>query len=207
MELFVQEILSDIDWRVAELATLKSIPTIYSFTSDHKELHYKYIVPAVYSLWEGFVKNTFHIYTRHLNTKSIRRNDIADELLTHHLDTICDFNNSRVSFGTKKRMVLDIDNNLTDVISLTPSVPTKSNVNFKILNRIFERFCINPIDSNYESGLNKLLLFRNKVAHGENAVVVDIALITELIKLVEDLMLDLIINLESCEKSKTYLKA
>lgn len=206
MDLFLQEILADIDWRIAEIATLKSIPVKYSFSETHKDIHYKYSVPALYALWEGFVKNTFQIYARHLNSKNIKRIEISPELLTHHLDSICDFNNPRQSFKAKKKMIQLVDKYLTEKISLPANVPTKSNVNFKILNRIFERFCITCLDSSYERGLNKLLLFRNKVAHGDSAVLVKIEIINEFIKLIEDLMLDTVINIENCSNSKTYLK-
>jgi hypothetical protein len=73
MKLFIQEILADINWRVSELATIKSLPIKYSFRPDHKELQIKYSIPAIYAIWEGFVKNTFTIYSTHLNSLNITR--------------------------------------------------------------------------------------------------------------------------------------
>ncbi|MBK6345590.1 MAG: hypothetical protein IPF68_06575 [Bacteroidales bacterium] len=66
MATFIDEILADIDWRVSELATLKSIPIRYSFRPEHKELQIKYTIPAIYAIWEGFVKSCFVIYSNHL---------------------------------------------------------------------------------------------------------------------------------------------
>jgi len=85
-------------------------------------------------------------------------------------------------------------------------VPTESNVNLKVLNRILERFCIPEIDSKYSSGLNKLLLFRNKIAHGENSIIVNMTHVTEFVSLVENLMLDVVIGVESCERNETFKK-
>lgn len=204
METFVDEILADIDWRISELALIKSIPIKYSFRPDHKELHVKYSVPAIYAIWEGFVKNCFTIYSNHLNTLDIKRSEISLALLTHQIDSECDFNNPRLSFDSKKRLVETIDNFLIETILIKPNVPTDSNVNFKILNKILERFCISPIDNKYDKGLNKLLLYRNKIAHGENSISVNMTHITEFISLIEDLMLDIVINIESCEKTETY---
>jgi hypothetical protein len=204
MELFVTEILADIDWRIDELITIKTIPIRYNFSDDHKKVHYKYSVPAIYSLWEGFVKTTFETYTRHLNSKSIKRIEIAPELLTHVLDSACDFNTPRYSGNSKIRLTKLINNQLKDTITIPATIPTESNVNFKVLNKILGRYCITPINTSYERGMNKLLLFRNKVSHGDNAIRVDITNITEFIKLVEDLMLDVIISIEISCRTETY---
>lgn len=206
MVTFVDEILADIDWRISELATIKSIPIKYSFRPDHKEVHIKYSIPAIYAIWEGFVKNCFTIYSNHLNTLGIKRTEISTALLTHQIDSECDFNNPRVNFDTKQKLVEQIDNLLTETIVIKPSVPTESNVNLKVLNKILERFCISNINDSYDRGLNKLLLFRNKIAHGENSITVNMTHVTEFVSLIENLMLDITINIESCERNKTYNK-
>lgn len=203
---FIDEILADIDWRVSELATLKSIPIRYSFRPEHKELQIKYTIPAIYAIWEGFVKSCFVIYSTHLNSLSINRSEIAIPLLTHQIDSECDMNNPRVSFEAKQRMVILIESLLTDIFTIKPSVPTESNVNFKVLNKILERFCIDKVSDNYDSKLNKLILFRNKVAHGDNSITVNMTHVTEFILTVENLMLDIAINIEQNEKVGTYKK-
>jgi hypothetical protein len=204
MVTFIDEILADIDWRVSQLATLKSIPIRYSFSPEHKELQIKYTVPAIYAIWEGFVKSSFIIYSNHLNTLSIGRSEIAMPLLTHQLDSECDFNNPRINFDSKQRMVSLLDSLLTDIVTIKPSVPTESNVNFKVLNKILERFCIDKVSDDYEQKLNKLLLFRNKIAHGENSISVNLTHVTEFISTVENLMLDIAINVEQNERVGTY---
>lgn len=206
MVTFVDEILADIDWRVSQLATLKSIPIRYSFSPEHKELQIKYTIPAIYAIWEGFVKNCFMIYSHHLNSLSLARKEIAVPLLTHQLDSECDFNNPRLNFEAKQRMVSLIDSLLSEVITIKPSVPTESNVNFKVLNKILDRFCIDKIPVFYERKLDKLLRFRNMIAHGENSISVDMTHVTEFITTIENLMLDIVINLEQNEKAGTYKK-
>jgi hypothetical protein len=206
MATFLEEILEDINWRIAELATIKSFPIKYNFSLNHKEIQIKYSIPAIYAIWEGFVKNCFITYSNHLNTLSIKRAEISFPLLTHFIDSECDFNNPRVNFDAKQKMVIKIDNLLTEVIRLRPNVPTESNVNFKVLKKILERFCISVVDDKYESGLKKLLFFRNSIAHGENSLVVDMDQMTEFIELIENLMLDIAINIESSEKNGTFRK-
>lgn len=206
MATFIDEILADIEWRVSELATLKSIPIRYSFRPEHKDLQIKYTIPAIYAIWEGFVKSSFVIYSHHLNSLSIGRSEIAISLLTHQLDSECDFNNPRINFDSKQRMVSLIDSLLTDVVTIKPNVPTESNVNFKVLNKILERFCIDKVSETYEPKLNKLLLFRNKIAHGENSIYVKMTHVTEFTSTVENLMLDIAISVEQNEKVGSYRK-
>lgn len=206
MATFIDEILADIDWRVSQFATLKSIPIRYNFSQEHKELQIKYTIPAIYAIWEGFVKSIFIIYSNHLNTLSILRSEIAMPLLTHHLDSKCDFNNPRMHFDSKQKLVSLVDSLLTDIVIINPSVPTESNVNFKVLNKILERFCIDKVSDEYGAKLNKLLLFRNKIAHGDNAISVNLTDVTEFISTVENLMLDIAINVEQNEKVGTYKK-
>lgn len=206
MPTFIDEIVSDIDWRISELAAIKSIPIKYSFRPDHKDIHIKYSIPAIYAIWEGFVKNCFVIYSNHLNTLSIKRDEISIQLLTHQLDSECDFNSPRVNFDSKQRMVSVIDSLLADIITIKPNVPTESNVNFKVLNKILERFCVDKIDDKYESGLNKLLRIRNTIAHGENSITVNMTHITEFTTLIENLMLDITINIDRNERVGTYRK-
>jgi hypothetical protein len=204
MTTFIDEILADIDWRVSQLATLKSIPIRYSFSPEHKELQIKYTIPAIYAIWEGFVKSCFIIYSNHLNTLSIGRSEIAMPLLTHHLDSECDFNNPRINFDSKQKMVTLLDSLLSDIVTIKPSVPTESNVNFKVLDKILERFCIDKVSADYDRQLNKLLLFRNKIAHGENSISVNLTHVNEFISTVENLMLDIVINVEQNAKVGTY---
>jgi len=206
MPTFIDEIVADIDWRISELATLKSIPIRYSFRPDHKEIHIKYSMPAIYALWEGFVKNCFVVYSNHLNSLSIRRDEISISLLTHQLDSECDFNSPRANFDSKQRIVALLDSLLAEVIIIKPNVPTESNVNFKVLNKILERFCIDKIDDKYENGLNKLLRFRNTIAHGENSIVVNMTHVTEFTTLIENLMLDIVINIDKNERTGSYKK-
>lgn len=206
MKTFVEEILADIDWRTSELATIKSIPIRYSFSPDHKELHIKYSIPAIYSIWEGFVKNCFTIYSNHLNSLSLSRADISYPLLTHQIDSECNFNDPRVHFDSKQKLVKTLDSLFQENITIKPQVPTESNVNLKVLNKILERFCVPPLSDDFKRELNRLLLFRNKIAHGENSISVDMTHVTEFIALIENLMLDIVIEVEQCEKDETFKK-
>ena len=206
MKLFLQEIMADIDWRLTELSSLKTIPIRYNFSVEHKDLHYKFSVPAIYSIWEGFVKNTLTIYSNYINSLQVKRNEISPELLTHVLDSDCNFGNPRINFNSKQKLVELLDSILVDEILIKPNIPTESNVNFKTLNKILIRFCVLEVDESYENRLNKLLRFRNMIAHGENSISVSKENIIEFISLIENLMLDIVINIQNSEINQTFKK-
>lgn len=203
---FIDEILADIDWRVSELASIKSIPIKYSLRPEHKEIHTKYSIPAIYAIWEGYIKTCFTIYSNHLNSLSIKRDEVAVALLTHIIDSECNFSNPRANFDTKQKLVSKIDQLLVDDIKITPHIPTESNINLKVLNKILERFCLSKISSQYELGLNKLLRYRNTIAHGENSILVNMAIVSEFVALIENLMLDIAVLIDEGEKNQSYKK-
>jgi hypothetical protein len=184
MDVFIAEIVADIDWRVAQMATLKTIPIIYSFSKEHKEQHVKFAIPAVYAIWEGYVKASLGRYISHLKTLKIKREHLSLNILTHTIDETCKLNNARVNFDTKSKMVQSLDTLFSDIIDISSNIPTGSNVNYDVISSLLNRFCIREIDKDkYEKPLNKLLRFRNHIAHGDNALKVEERNLTEFVTL------------------------
>ena len=52
----IKEILNDINWRFAEMSIIKTLPYKYNLSEMHRKILIKYSIPAIYSLWEGFIK-------------------------------------------------------------------------------------------------------------------------------------------------------
>ncbi|GHT77614.1 hypothetical protein AGMMS50262_19090 [Bacteroidia bacterium] len=206
---FIEEINIDIDWRMSELASLKTIPLRYNLLPEHKGLLIKYAVPSIYALWEGFVKNTFGFYIKEINKLQIPINEVHIDLLTHTLsshDKLC-LENPRINYKTKKEFILLYQTTISQPLRLTDKLPTKSNVNFDIINDILMRFNLKQLPKNeFNDRLNKLLNFRNKIAHGEKSISVKIEDIEIFSKLVNDLMVETLLRIESGYNSRTFLK-
>ncbi|MGZ5551366.1 MAG: MAE_28990/MAE_18760 family HEPN-like nuclease [Nitrososphaeraceae archaeon] len=206
MAIFVEEILEDISWRISEMVSIKSIPIQYSFNASHREQYIKFAIPAVYSLWEGFIKTSLSIYLKHLNSLNIDRSEISANILTHYIDTCCKLSNPRNDFKSKLKLVEHLDSLFIDKIIFSLEIPTESNVNYKVLTSLLNRFCITCVDKKYENQLDRLLFFRNKISHGENALKVEHDDLNGFIYLIENLMFDIVINIEDSERSQTYKK-
>jgi hypothetical protein len=206
MDAFIEEILIDVDWRISEMATLKSLPIIYGFKNEHRQQYLMFAIPSVYAIWEGFVKSSLSIYLTYLKQLNIQRHEISLNLLTHIIDVNCKLNQPRMNFDSKKKAVEAMDSIFIDQINIPIDIPTQSNVNYKVIVSLLKRFCIEPIDSKYENELNRLLFFRNTISHGENALIVTESNLISFIALIENIILDIVINIEESKNKKLYIK-
>ena len=204
--IFIDEILTDIEWRITQLVTIRTLPIKYNLSTSDREIHNRTSIPAIYALWEGFVKEAFSIYARYLDSLQLSREEINIVLLTHELDSLCDFQLARENLKAKVKLVAAINEKLQPVISISKKVPTKSNVNYKVLKDIFERFCVSSsIDKGiYGNKIDRFLLFRNACAHGDNSIQITNKDSDEFYKLVEDLMYEVALCLEDSAKQQDY---
>lgn len=205
---FKDEILTDIDWRMSELASLKTIPLRYNLLPNHKEILIKYTVPSIYSLWEGYVKNIFTVYIREINNLNMPIDEAHLNVLTHTLTTIdkLSLENTRNNFQKKKEFIECYQSKVTSPLFIEPKIPTKSNVDFLVINDILNRFNLPVLPKSYEKGLKKLLKFRNSIAHGDNAIPVTIDNVTEFTMLINDLMVEIFDRVNDGFVNKTYRK-
>ncbi len=86
-------------------------------------------------------------------------------------------------------------------------IPTKSNINSEVLTDILERFNLGVIEKKNKSKLDKLLKFRNTIAHGDNSIPVKEENIDEFIRLIQDLMVVVFDKIDDAVINKTYKKS
>jgi len=206
--IILKDIEADIAWRMSELGSLKSIPLRYNLLPHHKEMIVKYTIPSIYALWEGFVKNSFKRYIEEINLMNLTISDIHINLLVHSLTSLdkLRLENPRNSFKSKK----EFTENYLEVISrpfrITEIIPTRSNVNFEVINEILQLFNLEPLSKTFDKPLDKLVLFRNSIAHGEVRIPIKIKDIELFSQLLNDLMIEIILRIEKGLVARTYLK-
>lgn len=175
-----EKIEYEIDWRTAEIAITKSLPLLFPFSNQQSEILKKYAIPTFYSLWEGFVVECFSIYIREINALRLNKDQIHFNILTHSIDALCKLNNARIEFPKQVALIKKICDHIDKEIIIPVGVPTESNIKFKVINSIFHRFNLAPFPSDpYEKRLNKLMLIRNGIAHGQNSIPITPELIEE----------------------------
>lgn len=205
--MFIEDIKADIDWRMSELASLKTIPLRYKLSIHHVEILTKYAVPSMYSLWEGFVKKSFELYIAEINSLELSFSDVNINLITHSLSSEdkLSLENPRMSFFKKKEFIEFYQNKTKEKFTIPNKLPTKSNIDFKVINEILERFNLSKLSPDiYEKKLKKLLNFRNSISHGERSITVKNENLNEFSMLINDLMVEIFIRIEEGKLKETY---
>lgn len=201
-----EELSLEVEWRISEISMIKSIPYLYRVTEHHKEVLQKYLIPALYALWEGFVVKSFEIYAKKLNEINLKIDELHPYLLRHDLDIKKGLKDGRTNGQKQVEFALDLKVYFSSELFISGKVPTQSNVKFKTINNILERFNLEKFPKNYyEYGLFKLLKYRNDIAHGENSLNVDKEIVIELSEVVVECMDKLSDILVDGIRNKSYL--
>ena len=203
------DLMYEIDWRISELVLIKTNHLSNNLSATRRSVIKKFSVVAIYAIFEGFIVQAFELYVDAINKLKLDWKLLHINILNYHLDRTYGIH-KEIRKKTEKQLdlVIDLQNffNSPKVV-LSKKIQTESNVNLKVLNKLLTNFNITNIgDKKVENGLNKLLQYRNSIAHGENTLKVESDLITELIDAVTytmDLVADsLIVGFNN----KSYLK-
>ncbi len=213
MTLLQEKIQEITEWRIKEISILKSVPLHSGLSDEQRQVLQKYTIPAMYSLWEGFVKDAFDIYVDHLNSLKLGIDQISPKILTHGFDVKLKFRNViPADFDKRIKFIYEIGNYIKDQydkgqIFIGKGLPTESNINHEIINKILYRFNLQQLpEKPFEEALNKFLLFRNRISHGDFRIPVEQFHIDEFSKLVIDLMDEIFIRIDEGYNKKTYLR-
>ena len=205
---FTDEILADIEWRVSQLSTARTLPFRYSLSAIHRDFLTGYTVPIIYALWEGFVRNSFEIYVRELNRLGLERNRFCINIISHTLEM--SFPQFREPPNSYPKLT-NFFETLTDYFEeedfrISSNIPTDANVNLKVINNVLLRFNLESLpDDPYKAGLNKLLQFRNSIAHGDNNILVTTSDISDFSLTVINLMHEIFLKIDEGYMTQSYL--
>ena len=131
-------------------------------------------------------------------------NDVEAKLITHAIENECNLGNERKHFEKKIVFVELLTKIYNSPLHIEQGIPTESNANYKITNKILERFCVQSLDEKFEKPLNRLVFFRNSIAHGENSIKVTNNDVIEFTLLIENLMFEILISIEKCINNDCY---
>lgn len=179
------QINHEVTWRVDEISIVKTIPFLYNFSEQQRTTLKKHTIPIFYSLWEGFVVDSLAIYAREINQLKLRKNQICVSLLTHSVDGKLKLRSVRNEFDRQIVFVQEMNTLLDGEIEIPVDVPTESNVNYRVMNGLLSRFNLSLLpEVPYKKQLDKLLLFRNKLSHGEYTLPINQLVLDEMSNIV-----------------------
>ena len=184
----------------------KTIHLRYDMTEDHKQFLIRQAVLSIYSAWEGFLKIAISQYLQELNKENLNYTALDENYLAYQTDKILDFKAPKTSFGVMKKISNNVYAMFNSEVIFNTKVNTESNANLKVSNSILDKLKLKPLDKKYERDLNKLLLFRNSVAHGDDGIQIIQSDIDFFTILVQKISADIISSVIDGFEAKVYLK-
>lgn len=128
---FIEDTLnSEINWRSEEISIVKTIPFLLPFSEQQKEIWKKHTIPIFYSLWEGFVSESFRVYAHQINDLKIPKDQLCISLLVHSIDTHLALRKSRTDFKAQISFVEGLPNQLNGLADIPVKIPTESLINY-----------------------------------------------------------------------------
>lgn len=203
---FDEAVEADLNWRLGEIALLKSLTVQSHLTENKKVITRKYFVPALYAIWEGFVVNVFQEYVKMINNEKAAFSSLHVDITTKHLFSSLNLHQPSKNFEKRKKLIRDLQNIMFEPVELPLEINTGSNVNYTELKNICERYAVDsePLKQ-YKAPLDKFLNYRNRIAHGDNSIPVGKEHVVEFSQTIISLMYDIIEILTLHAREKKYL--
>lgn len=169
-ECFLDAIQIERAWRRKELTNLKYL--IHQSRDAHNKTLVRAGVLLLYSHWEGYIKKVCEAFFHYMNFKAHKYSDLQPNFLA--VGVANEFNGyfPQKKFGSYLKsvnFVLNDANELKFKIDVASRVDTKSNLTTEVLVELLNMIGIESehFTNNQQYIDNKLLKYRNAIAHGE----------------------------------------
>jgi hypothetical protein len=209
MHQLTNEIIASKEWRTRELENMKKIGLISLVNASDKvkNQYYRMCVPYIYAHWEGFVVESIKQIVTFLNNQHLNKENVCNELYSFSVldeirplagkqsfDQICNFV-KKFTLSFRKELYIDLT-----------LVTAKSNLNFKQLNVMMQKMGMSNDLYSYEREINQLVNQRNRIAHGENSIIITYEYVDKKIYMLQEVFDILILEYEKYLSEKKYLK-
>jgi len=114
------------------------------------------------------------IICRELNKLNLSKNDFCINIVTHSIDSsFPQFKEYPSEFNNRIKFIAKLDNYFSNCFIISHKINTNSNVEIEIINNILCRFNLELLPNYpYKQQLKDLLKSRNRIAHGDNSLVI-----------------------------------
>lgn len=194
---YIQEIETDLDWREAELAALRIMMINSNISSREKLVLYRAAWSLLYAHYEGFCKFALTVYYDKISRLGKRCSELPD--------TIRNFALSSAVKSIRNRPIPEVIDDILSFRSNTlnaapsfPEVDTRSNLWPSVLEELLEcaDLRVNEVEEN-KNRIKTLVSRRNKIAHGEKDIILDLAYYEEYEKAFREIAYNLAIQIET----------
>ncbi len=183
----------------------KTVHLRYSMLPEHRQFLLRQSILGIYAEWEGFIKKSIALYLQEINKEHIPFSRLHDYYISYQTDNIAKFKSPKTDFGTIAKLSRNLYDMYQGPVVFNTGVNTESNANLKVANSILKKLCLECLSSEYEVPLNKLLKFRNSIAHGDEGIPVRQNDVDSFTLLVQNLATDFVLSVNEGFQSKVYL--
>lgn len=119
------------------------------FPPSQKALLSSYSITMLYSIWEGFVAKSFHLYVDYINSQHVSYNELKDSILIYNMESrFKQFHDYPEKPNKKNKFFMDLyvhcQSNIFEIFSF---VDTEDNVGFEVLNKLIVTFGLKKFQS------------------------------------------------------------
>jgi len=200
----IEGLRESVEMRRSSMNSILTLPLRYRLKESDLDVFLMSSVPTVYATWEGFFVSVVHVLIKAVNHCNAGVRELNLSLATYYLDQYCAFENPKNGLENKMKHVSTIFEKSSLPVEIKKSFDKSSNINLKETNKFLQIFCVRLIDDSYAHKLHKLLKFRNKIAHGEDVGAVKIEDLNDFVKLVNNLMDDVLHNVDDCLRERRF---
>jgi len=170
-EQLYDQISAQLAWRKKELANLSFLLQKHSLSASKKRVLIRCMITLLYAHWEGFIKNSSSAYVSYVSNKNLLNMELSENFLALSMSNLLmqAFQSKKVQDHIKVINFFQSEMETKSHIIYKNIISSDSNLSSKVLKEIVDRLGFDYSEYSTKEKLidEKLLKFRNSVAHGE----------------------------------------
>lgn len=192
----ISEIERDLEWREAEMATLRILLKNSDITEKEKTVLFRAAWALLYAHYEGFCKFALTVYFDSLQQTKKPCRDLPLKTqafaLTHQLKSF-----RTLPAPELLTKIVKFDDDVMSTVVKFPEVDTESNLWPKTLKALLEKadILLESIEANSRT-LHTLVSRRNKIAHGERDIIPEFTYYVQFEDAVKTIMYELALSID-----------
>lgn len=203
-----KQLEDDLDWRQAELASLKSQVIKATNGSVMHQVLLRAMWALLYAHYEGFCKFAWDLYLDELKNSGVKRKECKDEIARLSLQK--QFKELKGDLSLEnlwKFTQTGLKSLLEENIDFQIKLETESNLYPNILRENSLQVCLDcTLVEQYQIELRTLVRRRNEIAHGQKMIIKDLKEYQKYEDAALEVMHELAISIVDCLDKKLYLQ-
>lgn len=168
-------LVAERDWRMQEMEFCKKIPFLYTNQNfrPHIDQFWRLCVPIIYAHWEGFVVAAMKSIVDYINDIPVSYCRAPKHMILLDNKARFGYLQGNCTLEQQTRFLDEFLRAQADGIHIDRGlISANSNLNYAQLEKMLAYFgiALSPVLTSNKQGIEKLVWYRNSIAHGENSI-------------------------------------